>query len=97
MGLIVDLSPLLPCGVFSNEYDELLLWLEECIGPRVFNKKAEPDKFGIIPFCQSNNWRLLTVSYAVRRAYPDAKLPASGWALEFSSDSDLLMFKLRWF
>jgi hypothetical protein len=93
MGLI-DISDILISGVFSSKYDELIEWLEECCGTRIFVKPIPTN--GIIPFSQSSNWRIIAISYALRRAYPDIAFPASGWAIEFDNDSDLLMFKLRW-
>jgi hypothetical protein len=84
MGLI-DISDILISGVFSSKYDELIEWLEECCGTRIFVKPIPTN--GIIPFSQSSNWRIIAISYALRRAYPD---------IAFDNDSDLLMFKLRW-
>jgi hypothetical protein len=91
---IINISTILNTGIFSSRGDELIEWLEECCGPRIFIKTLP--KNGIIPFCQSSNWRLIAISYALRRAYPDTSFSDSGWVLEFDNDSDLLMFKFRW-
>jgi hypothetical protein len=90
----MNISDILNSGIFSSKGDELIEWLEECCGPRIRTKPTPRN--GIIPFCQSSNWRIIAISYALRRAYPDTSFPTSGWALEFDNDSDLLMFKLRW-
>jgi hypothetical protein len=94
MGLI-DVTHLLDDGLYNAKYDALMEWLEQCCGPRTHQKRT-PDKNGIIPLCQSSNWRLFAISYSVRRAYPDTKFQSSGWVLEFDQDADLLMFTLRW-
>jgi len=92
---IIDVTNMFYDGLYSPKYDTMLAWLEECCGPRIFGKR-EPNASGIIPVCQSSNWRLFAISYPLRRAYPDIQFRSSGWVIEFDNDSDLLMFTLRW-
>jgi hypothetical protein len=84
---IIDVTQLID-SVFTDKYYDLIEWLEECCNSRITNTRI-PNKNGVIPICQSSNWRLFAISYATCRACPHIKFQPSGWILEFDQDSDL--------